>query len=451
MINSTILKLSIVFLSGSPFSYTPAAGVSSFSIDRSYFSKSLHTLFYFNIFSGEAQIAKTTFDNIIGGAIQVESDYYEKGIIIVKRFSPNIISSNTYTFEKCMFRNCYCTGEKMNGGAVCANVAYSNNLDVDFTFKSSSFYNCRSQGGFGGAFYGYHICDVNILETCFNACFTRKVSGSIPGVGTAVYIDHITSTKRTKGRGSSYIECPKEAAGYPYTESVFFVSTGIINFDYSNFSNNVVEYGSSAICMFSYADNKISFTTCNKCVGEFTFLITGMNNTSCDLNTLNFINCTHHVEAKDFYGIFAILYVKVNIKQSVFIMSNNKILAMRDVHDSSSIITFSKCTFDIAQSDLFNIEICEFIDCSFSKIDLVTNKYSYFNSQECWEIETPSQTDIPSFNNNNGKIAICISIVNSILLVGIIVYLVIKCFLDKKKNDGHASSLSLNESLISNK
>lgn len=363
MINLTIVKLSAIFLAGSPFSFSPSIGVHSFSIDDSFFSRSLHSLLYFNIFSGKTQITKTIFNNIIGGSIRVESAYEVKDQVILKRFSPNIMEGNYYIFESCMFRNCHCTGEKLNGGAVNINVPSLKEFEVDLSFEFCSFYNCYSAGGYGGAVYGFHIGDVSILETCFNTCFTRESSltGNI-GIGTAVYISHLTSTGRTRGRFSSYTECPKEAAKFPNTEDVFHVSSGKVDLTHSNFSNNVVEFGSSAIHLNEQAYCIIAFTTCRECIGESTISIVGMNDATCDIDTLNFVDCVNHSEDKVLYGIFTILYTKVTVEQSVFIMKNNKFLAMRDKSDSFSTVKFSKCIFDRASDDLYNGKICSFID-----------------------------------------------------------------------------------------
>lgn len=311
MINSTIIKLSALFLAGSPFSFSPSKGIHSFSIDESFFSRSLHTVLYFNIFPGQTQITKTTFNKIIGGAIRVESTYEVKDQVILKRFNPNIMEGNCYIFESCMFQNCHCTGENINGGAVSINVPSSKEFEVGLSFEFCSFYNCYSAGGYGGAVYCFHIGDVNILETCFNTCFTRELSSTnITGIGTAVCISHLTSTGQTRGRFSSYTECPKEAAKFPNTGSVFHVSSGKIDFTHLNFSNNVVEFGSSAFHLNEQIYCKIEFTTCKECIGESTISIAGINDAICDINTLNFVDCVNHSDDKVLFGIFTVLYTK---------------------------------------------------------------------------------------------------------------------------------------------
>lgn len=388
MLNSTILGLSTILLAGSPFSMAPVAGSRSLSVDKSIFSRSLHTLFYFNIFAGDAKFSKTTFDNIIGGAIRVDSAYDAKDQVIEKRFKPNIMSQNYYSFESCMFRNCHCSGEKDNGGAVSINVPASQEFDVDLSFEFSSFYNCYAAGGQGGALYGFRIGDVSILETCFSYCFTRESSSTHDtGTGQAVYLHHRASTERTKARGSSYDKCPQQAAMFPNTETVFYVMMGKVDFDHSNFTNNVVETGSSAICLVEQVYCNIDYTTCDNCVGESTIHIIGQTDATCDINTVNFINCANHSDVTELYGILAVLFAEITIDDSVFIMKDNQFLAARDKSDSTSKITFRRCKFDRPQSGLSNKDICEFNDCEFSITDPKTNKFTYFDSRECWEIE----------------------------------------------------------------
>lgn len=226
-----------------------------------------------------------------------------------------------------------------------------------------------------------------------------------------------------------------------------------------NFSNNVVEFGSSAFHLDEQIYCKIEFTTCKECIGESTISIAGINDAICDINTLNFVDCVNHSDDKVLFGIFTVLYTKVIVEKSVFIMKNNKFLVMRDMSDSSSIIKFIKCTFDWAWDDLFNNEICSFVDCSFSQINPKPNKFTYFDSIECWTIKTPLPTDPietpsqspstdPDKDHENYKLVLYICIINSTLLFIIIIYLIIKCIIDKKKNDELSSTFSLNESLI---
>lgn len=104
-----------------------------------------------------------------------------------------------------MFRNCHCTGEKLNGGAVNINIPSSKEFEVDLSLESRSFYNFYSVSDHGEAFYGFHIGDVSILETGFNTCYTRVSSSTgTTGIGTAVCISHLASTGRTRRRFSSY-------------------------------------------------------------------------------------------------------------------------------------------------------------------------------------------------------------------------------------------------------
>ncbi|KAK8886914.1 hypothetical protein M9Y10_037947 [Tritrichomonas musculus] len=387
MLNSTILGLSTILLAGSPFSMAPVSGSRTFSVDKSLFTRSIHNLFYFNIFTGNAKFSKTTFDNIIGGAIRVDSAYDAKDQVIEKRYAPNIMSQNFYSFESCMFRNCHISGEKFNGGAVSINVPAGKDFDVDISFEFSSFYNCYAAGGQGGALYGYRIGDVSLLETCFSMCFTREQSSTgDTGTGTAVYLHHRASTERTKSRGSSYDRCPPQAAMYPNTESVFYVMMGKVDFDHSNFTNNVVEQGSSAICLVEQKYCNIDFTSCINCIGENTIHIVGQTDASCDINTVNFVNCANHSEAKELYGVVAVLYTQITLDDSVFIMGDNKFLAIRDQKDTTSKITFNKCTFDRAQNQLSDTSICDFKSCAFGTQDPKTNKFTYFDSRECWEI-----------------------------------------------------------------
>ena len=418
MLNSTILGLSTILLAGSPFSMAPGAGVRSFSVDKSLFSRSLHNLFYFNIFSGNAKFSKTTFDSIVGGAIRVDSAYDAKDQFIEKRYAPNIMPANYYSFESCMFRNCHCTGEKMNGGAVSITVPSGKEFDVDISFEFSSFYNCYAAGGQGGALYGSRIGDVSILETCFSYCFTREQSTTgDTGMGTAVYIHHRASTERTRARGSSYDKCPPQAAMFPNTETVFYVMMGKVDFDHSNFTDNVVETGSSAICLAEQVYCNIDFTTCRNCIGESTVHIIGQTDATCDINTVNFVNCANHTEAKELYGVIAILYTKITLDQSVFVMGDNKFLAVRDKSDSTSKITFRECIFDRAQNDLVDLSVCAFTDCKFSQSSPKTNKFTYFDSRECWEIE-PNR--LPA---SNSVYAFFIFLVFFCVIVGFGIYL----------------------------
>lgn len=65
------------------------------------------------------------------------------------------MEGNCYIFESCMFQNCHCTGENINGGAVSINVPSSKEFEVDLSFEFCSFYNCYSGGGYGGAVYAF--------------------------------------------------------------------------------------------------------------------------------------------------------------------------------------------------------------------------------------------------------------------------------------------------------
>lgn len=67
---------------------------------------------------------------------------------------------------------------------------------------------------------------------------------------------------------------------------------------YSNFSSNLVEFVSSAIRMDEQAYCIIEFRVCSECISESTISIGGMNDSVCDIDTLNFVECVNHSEAK---------------------------------------------------------------------------------------------------------------------------------------------------------
>ncbi|OHS95012.1 hypothetical protein TRFO_10714 [Tritrichomonas foetus] len=386
MLNSTIVGLSAILLASNPFSLAQTTGRRMFNVDRSIFSKSLHNVFYFNTFLGSAKFSKATFDNIIGGAIKVES-YDAKDQVIEKRFSPNIMSQNYYSFESCMFRKCFTTGEKSNGGAISINVNPGIDYDVDLSLEFSSFYNCYVAGGQGGAIYGFRIGDVDIKETCFQQCTTREKSETEDtGSGTACYIWHRANTERCRLRGSSFDRCPETGVMNPNTETVFFVLMGRADSDDCNFTNNFIEKVASAIAFTEQHSCDVDFTSFINCSGECTIFLSGQTDANCDINTVNFVNCASHPDTKNPAIILGYATV-VTLEKCVFIMGTDKYLAARSETDTTSKFTFSDCIFDRKQNDLVDTTICNFNSCNFDVSSPETNKFTFFDSRECWEIE----------------------------------------------------------------
>lgn len=275
MINTTILCLSAVFLTKSPFSIVHLTGINSFSVDKSLFSRSLQNLFYFNINQGNALFSNTIFNDILGCTILAESAYDAKDVIIKKRFSPNVISADYYSFESCLFQNC--RSFKNNGGAICIKVPSDIDLTVDISLEFSSFYKCYTQSGFGGAIYLYHFGDASILETCFLECYANESSSDRITEGSTIYINHRAFTERTRLRGSSIFSCPSDPNYCHKCDSVFKVCSGKTDSSHCNFTNNYIEIGSSAISFIEQARNEIEYSQFINCTGENTFFILGQN------------------------------------------------------------------------------------------------------------------------------------------------------------------------------
>ena len=76
MVNSTIFSLSAIFLAGSPFYFAKISQYKTISIEKCIYKQSLHNLFSININKGNLHISTTTFDQIIGSAVQITSETY---------------------------------------------------------------------------------------------------------------------------------------------------------------------------------------------------------------------------------------------------------------------------------------------------------------------------------------------------------------------------------------
>lgn len=391
MLNTTIVALTTALLCGSPFTLSPSKSYRTFSVDKSNFAKSLHTVFYFNSFFGQSKFAKTTFDSIIGGAVRAESAYDVKDQIIEKRVFYTPFTDNRYSFESCMFRNCHITGELNNGGAISISASTSSfDQDVDFSIEFSSFYNCWCAGGQGGAIALTLISDADILHTCFDSCTTREQSETGDfGAGTAVYITHRLNAKltlRTKSRGSSYNKCPSTGVMNPNTQSVFYSYQGEIDIDHSNFTQNFVEKSAAALLLFEPKTCFIDYLNLINQTGEYTVYISSQSDSSCDINTVNFVYCNQHADAKSYKGVLAGLHTQITIEDSVFILGSNQYLATKTHTSDTSRFTFSKCVFDQDTSFYQDPSICTFNSCSKSD-NPATNDITFFDSRECWEIE----------------------------------------------------------------
>ena len=428
MINTTILSLSAVFLTKSPFSIVHLTSINSFYVDKSLFSKSFQSVFYFNINQGNVLFSNTLFKNILDCAIL--SDFKDK--IINQRFSPNVNSARYYTFESCLFQNCI--SNKYNGSAICITVPKNSNFDVDISFEFSSFYKCRTQNGFGGAIYLYHFGDVSILETCFLECYASESSSDNNVEGSTVYINHRTSTERTRLRACSINSCPSDPLLCHKCDSIIKIFFGKISSVHSNFTNNCIEFGSSGISLSEQIIINIDLSQFMNCTGENTIFIIGENDNAFIIDTCNFINCVNNSSSSDKNnGIFVVFCKLLNIKESVFIMNSNKFL----ISENNS------------KSILYDLNHCFFTGCTFSLINPSHNKYTYFDSKECWEIITYK---MPS-NFFDDYLWIIIAVGSFILglLITLIVFLISKCHSkhkNKMKANEFKSSELLSESLL---
>ena len=388
MLNTTLLGLTTLLLANSPFSLSQSSQYRNFQVDKSVFSKSLQNLFYFNAFAGKALFRKTTFDNILGGAIRVDSISYDaKDLEINERFAPNIMSQNFYAFESCMFRRCLASGERVNGGAISITVPAGRDFDVDLSLEFSSFYACRCSGGQGGAIYGFRIGDVDIKETCFEECTTHEDSSTgDTGMGTAVYAWHRADTERSRARGSSFTKCPGTSYMNPNTETVFFILMGQADTDDTNFTQNFIEKEASAIAFLEQHICEVDYTSFINCTGECTVYFSGHDNSISDINTVNFVGCKHHSEAKN-PAIIRGLSTTITLENCVFILDGNRFLAANAGTDSTTHFTFSGCQFDASSKENLNDQsIMTFnSDCKFGSAS--THEFTYFDSRECWEIE----------------------------------------------------------------
>lgn len=474
MINSTILRLSTILLSNSPFSLSTISGYHIFSVEKSFFTRSINTLFYFNIFIGNATFSKTTFDSIIGGAIRVDLSYVLKYQIIENQFYVNATSQNYYFFENCNFHKCQVTGKQNNGGAISINVHIPTNIDIDTSFEFTSFYDCHSEGK-GGAIYLYKTGDVSILESCFLQCFTS--CSEEKGTGTVAYIHHRSSTERGKIRGSSFYGCPQSNDMHPNTDTVLYAYMGKSAFSSTNFTQNKVNHGSSALFILEQKVISIDFTSFINLTGENTIHFIGNLYATADIDSINVVNCVNN--NGDLNAIFIFRYTTINVENSVFIMKTNKNLAINDSNDTHDFINFNKCHFDLPQEELVNESICKFQFCHFDVINPATIKSIYFDSRECWDVnrfpkptKTPEPTQSPfatptktpaatsCCNECTGnkilekyyKLIFYVGVAIAFILIIIFVFLICKCIFDlgrKKNSDKISSSASLSSSLIS--
>ena len=127
-------------------------------------------------------------------------------------------------------------------------------------------------------------------------------------------------------------------------------------------------------------------------------------------------------------------------------MNSNKFLIY--VNNSKSIL-FYQCKFDSSKDNLYDLNLCFFTGCTFSLINPSHNKYTYFDSKECWEIITYK---MPS-NFFDDYLWIIIEVGSFILglLITLIVFLISKCHSkhkNKMKANEFKSSELLSESLL---
>lgn len=392
MLNTSILKLTLLNISLSPFSRTHFSSYCQFTVDRSFFSNSYNTLFYFHNLAGQNKFSKTIFHNILNRAILADGsiDYSYNSTVITNRLSPLISSSCTFTFVNCMFRNCSIRGETVHGGAVSIHVSPSDLYDVDLSFTKTSFYNCNTAGGHGGAIYGFRLGDLSLDRTCFNNCCTQESSATgDTGMGQACFIWHRTTSDHSKAIFSSLSACPDSLA-VRNTESVLSIFSGHVDIDDCNFTNNWVDKVASAICLTEQKLCNIYFTNCINCTGESTMHIGGFEDKgteSCDINNINFINCRNTSASSKYGGVLVGYYTTITVEDCVFIMKGNKYLVASSYeYDLVTSLTFSRCIFDMPLDDLIDKTRCSFqADCKYDASP-ATNTLQNFNSKECWEI-----------------------------------------------------------------
>lgn len=363
MLNVSIFALARAFSASAPNSISTISQFRSFSIQRSSFSNYLISVFHFSSYHIKTHISQVKFQNIIGTAIK-----FQGSDLISQEILQRSDMGNTYsdiTIKRAMFKNC--DGGEYSGGALFITEADSSNpIKVDI--KESSFYNCATTGGQGGAFYieaGY----LHISLSCLFRCTSVSANGQ-------AFVASVS--KEFSLIKSSVIQCPGKDQ---LSESdVAQIAGGLqimenVNFSSSHVDDDWAGFHSDAASSISFSYLNVFDNVGNTLIGLVDVPLSSL------ISNINFVN--------NKVSSFLIGYDQpFTMNNCVFISNGISILENDQPVQVSA--TFNSCSFDQSQAAINFPLYIKINNCEFSIIK-PTHKMSEFNSDQCWEI-SPSNT-----------------------------------------------------------